>query len=144
MKFCTTRLSRFAGLALIVVAAGVGCSGNSAALPPCPPMGLPLFAMIGPSPGATGVPDNLSEIVFEGFPVGPVTLTGGTQTIDLTLVPAPTPTPTPQNANTQSIAALSTSLLAGTTYTASYTYTDSGKDCSSQTDTFDAGSFTTK
>ncbi len=142
--FRVRQFPKCAGLALVVVAVGAACSGNGAALPPCALPLQPVFAMIDPSPGATGVPDNLGEIVFEGFGPSRVTLTGGTQTIALTLVPAPTPTPTPQGALPQSIAALSTPLSASTNYTASYTVTISGSACASQSYTADAGSFTTE
>jgi hypothetical protein len=135
---------KYAGLSVIVVAVGAACSGNGSTLPPCPLPVQPIFAMIDPSPGATGVPDNLSDIVFEGFGPGHVTLSGGTQTTVLTLEPAPTPTPTPQDGIPQFIAALSTPLLASTNYTASYIVTTSGSNCASGSYTPDAGSFTTK
>jgi hypothetical protein len=144
VKFCVVQSPKYAGLAFVVVAAGAACSGNGTTLPTCPVPLQPVFAMIDPSPGATGVPDNLGEIVFEGFGPKRVTLTGGTQTIALTLEPAPTPTPTPQGALPQLIAALSTPLSASTTYTAKYTATVSGSDCASRSYTADAGSFTTQ
>ncbi len=75
--------------------------------------------MIDPSPGATGVPDNLGEIAFEGFGPSRITLTGH-------------------------IAALLTPLLASTTYTASFTTTGNGSNCASQSGKVDVGSFTTK
>lgn len=131
-----------AGLALVVVAAVAACTGNK--LPPCVGPAVPVFAMIDPSPGATDVSDNLGEIVVEGFGPNDLTLRGGSQTIALTLEPAPTPTPTPQDGVPQSIAAISAPLLASTTYTVTYPYTDNGKDCAPVSGTASLGSFTTK
>lgn len=105
--------------------------------------------MTDPSPGATDVPDDLSEIVFEGFGApNHLSLTGGTQKIALTLEPAPTPTP--QDALPQFIATLSTPLLASTKYTASFSVgamrgtTASGAACISPGYADRVGSFTTK
>jgi hypothetical protein len=102
--------------------------------------------MVYPAPGATGVPDNLSDIVFAGFgPTSGIKLIAGAQTIALgTLEPAPTPTPTPEGALPQSIAAVPTPLSAGTTYTVEYTYTIGGSDCAPFTSTPTLGSFTTQ
>jgi hypothetical protein len=144
LKCRLMQFPRCAGVALVVVTAVAACSGSSTALPACPPLVIPAFYLVSPSAGATGVPDNLREIVFAGFPLGPVKLTGGTQSIALKLEPAPTPTPTPENALPQSIARLAAPLSASTTYTAKYTYTVSGNDCSPWTATFVAGSFRTQ
>jgi hypothetical protein len=139
------RFPMYAGLAVFVVAGAAACGGGTT-LPRCPPLALPIpaFYMVYPSPGATGVPDSLSDIVFAGSPVGSVTLAGGTQTIALTLEPAPTPTPTPQGGLPQSIAALSMRLSGRTTYTVLETYNVGGSNCSAPTGIFSVGSFTTQ
>jgi hypothetical protein len=129
-------------LALIVVAAASACSGS--ALSPCPLPAQPAFYMIAPSPGATGVPDSLSAIYFGGFGPDRVTLSGGTQTIALTLEPVPTPTPTPQGALPESVALLSTTLLPSTAYSLTYNWTISGQNCASQSGTATVGTFTTQ
>ncbi len=138
------RLAKFVALAIMVVAAVVACGG--APLPTCSVPVQPAFDMIDPSPGATGVPDNLSDIVFAGSgPTSGIRLTAGAQTITLgTLEPAPTPTPTPQGALPQWIAAVPTPLSSATTYTVEYTYTVSGNGCASFTSTPSLGSFTTQ
>jgi hypothetical protein len=135
---------RFGVVALIVIATATACGGGGGNLPYCPAPLQPVFTMISPAQGATGVADNLSQIVFEGFGPNQVTLAGGTQSQVLTLQPAPTPTPTPQGALPQSTAAISTPLLASTTYTLTYSYTTSGGNCTPQTYTPEVGSFTTK
>ncbi len=138
------RLSKFAALALMLVAAATACGG--APLPTCSVPVQPAFDMVDPAPGATDVPDNLSDIVFAGSgPSSGIKLTAGTQTITLgTLEPAPTPTPTPQGALPQWIAAVPTPLSAATAYTVEYTYTVSGSNCASFTSTPTLGSFTTQ
>jgi hypothetical protein len=143
----TMSFPKCAVVALVVVAAAcAACSSSSTRLPACLPipMPIPAFFLVSPSPGATGVPVNLSSITFAGYPLGKVSLTGGGKTIPLTLQPAPTPTPTPVNALPQSIATLSKPLSASTTYTANQSYTNSGNNCSPWTATVSAGSFTTQ
>lgn len=124
-------------------AAAAACSGRGA-LAPCPAPAQPVFEMVDPSPGATGVPDNLSNIVFEGFGGNDLTLQGGTQTIPLTLQPVPSATPTPQGALPETMASLSVPLLAGTTYTVKYSSTFSGANCAARSVTAVLGSFTTQ
>jgi hypothetical protein len=138
------RRATFAALALMTVAAATACGGTP--LPTCSVPVQPAFDMVSPAPGATGVPDNLSEIVFAGFgPGSGVKLVAGAQTIALgTLEPAPTPTPTPQGALLEYIAAVPTPLSAATTYTVEYTYTVSGSNCAPFTSTPTLGSFTTQ
>jgi hypothetical protein len=138
------RRAKFAALAILVVAAATACGGTS--LPTCSVPVQPAFDMVSPAPGATNVPDNLSDIVFAGFgPTSGIKLVAGAQTIVLgTLEPAPTPTPTPQGALLEYIAAVPTPLSAATTYTVEYTYTVSGSDCASFTSTPTLGSFTTQ
>jgi hypothetical protein len=120
---------RIVGLALILLASVTAC-GSTGNLPFCPTPPQPAFAMVNPSPGATGVSDTLSQIVFSGSGPSQVTLSGGTQTLTLTV--------------TQSVATISTPLQAKTLYTVSYTYTSSGSDCTPQTFTVEPGSFTTQ
>jgi hypothetical protein len=93
--------------------------------------------MISPSPGATGVSDNLSNIIFSEGGADPLTLSGGGQTIPLTLEPDATPTP----AGSQLSAALSAPLLPSTTYTVKMTFA-AGPCSSGGTQTL--GSFTTQ
>ena len=137
-------LFKYVALAFIVVAAVVACSG--APLPTCPVPVQPAFGMVDPSPGATDVPDNLSDIVFAGSgPSSGIKLIAGAQTIALgNLLPAPTPTQTPQGELPLWTAAVPTPLSAATTYTVEYTYTISGNDCASFTSTPTLGSFTTQ
>jgi hypothetical protein len=83
-------------------------------------------------------------IVFAGFWPTQLKLTGGTQSLTLSLEPAPTPTPTPLNALPQSFAPIPAPLLARTIYTVEYNTTFGGNNCMPQTSATVVGSFTTK
>jgi hypothetical protein len=141
----TMESPRIGGLALIAVASGLAACGGGGNLPFCQTGTNPYLApltMTSPSPGATGVPDNLSAIDLEGFGASQVMLVGGTQNLSLTLTPV-VPSTAPDGIP-QWIAPISTPLLAATTYTVKYTYTTSGSDCTSQTFTAVQGSFATQ
>jgi hypothetical protein len=142
-------LIAFSALSMFAVAA---CS-NSAKLLPCgTDVNVPYitFNMIYPSPGATGVPDNLGAIDFAGDAEidTPISLSAGATSITLEAlqpVPSPAPTPTPQNGYSEWSAAIpAPSLSASTTYTVKTTYTVTGTDCSPSTQTRTYGSFTTQ
>ncbi|HEV3153225.1 MAG TPA: hypothetical protein VGZ02_05440 [Candidatus Baltobacteraceae bacterium] len=142
MKLRVAQLAKCAGVAFIVIAAAAACSGKSA-LPLCPQPVEPAFAMTDPSPGATGVPDNLRNIAFVGFGPSRLTLSSGAQTSALALKPVPTQTSSPGGLP-QFIAAVPTPLLAATTYTVSYIASISGPNCATPSFLVTVGSFKTR
>jgi hypothetical protein len=142
-----SRSERIAGFAFVLAVLAAACSsGNSAPtaspLPSCSPLAIPAFVLVSPSPGATNVSIDLGEILFEGFPIGNVTLKGGAQPIALNVQPVPTTTP--DDLLPQTYAALSAPLASGTTYSVSETYTNDGTNCTPWAVTGTLGSFTTQ
>lgn len=147
-------------LAILIAA----CGGGAAAPHRTASCGLPIpgmrpyLALSYPEPESTGVPANVGEVILAGFVDG-VT---GSATVSMTAsngsaIPlgapttAPSPMPTPYavpdgwSGNTPFVAFHVPALSPKTTYTLSYSYTDSTSPpvCSQQL-THMAGSFTTQ
>jgi hypothetical protein len=138
---------RFGGFVLVLIAAAAVAACGGANQPICATPPIPAFYMIYPSPGATGIPDNLSEISFGGTASGSVALVNGTQVTALTLVaqsPVPQPSGQPPGSFPSYIATLSAPLSASTTYTVKETVTFSGGSCVPYTSVSSLGSFTTQ
>jgi len=139
---------KLAALVLVVAAAAAGC-GASNNLPICPvpiqPIGL---SMLYPSPGATGVPDNLSGIYLKGNGAAGSTdlsLASGAQSSPLGALETPPPSsPTPSPLMGEWYAAITAPLAAATTYSVMQTNTISGSDCTPRTEVESLGSFTTQ
>jgi hypothetical protein len=148
-------MKRLAGLLVAGCALAIAACSNSSSGSCAPGIynyaPMPVFTMANPAPGATGVPDNSTSLIFSGLPESgaKIILTANGQTVATisTLTPLPEPTSGNPTQSPEYLASLPITLSAATTYTVIYRFmpqNPAGDTCAPPVDSQQLGSFTTQ